>query len=192
MTQNQATFACIAVLFTLPIAVLAGRYLRSRGPVWFRIHMIFNSITTFLIILVFGLGMGSVATQDTTTAFEGSSSDLHHKVGLSVFILVMIQASLGIIAHKFETGHITRKIHIPLGIVTVAGLYWQTWEGMHNEWAETSVMMTTTPMAVQVLFWVLVGAATSAYVLAAGNAGLDLWKVRPGVVEENRKVENAN
>jgi hypothetical protein len=185
---KPATFACIAVLFTLPIAVLAGRYLRSRGPVWFRIHMIFNSITTFLIILVFGLGMGSVATQATTTSFEGSGSDLHHKVGLTVFILVLIQATLGIIAHNFNTGHITRTIHISLGIITVAGLYWQTWEGMLNEWPETSVIMTTTPMAVQVLFWVFVGGAILAYVLAAGHAALGLLapreKIHSGVVEK--------
>jgi len=170
----HATFACIAVLFTLPIALLAGRYLRSRGPVWCRIHMIFNSITVFLIVLVFGLGMASVSTQGLGTSFEGSNSDLHHQVGLAVFILVLIQAILGFVAHSLHMGHMTRKIHIPLGIVTAAGLYWQTWEGMHNEWTEMSVIMTSTPASVQVLFWVFFLVAVSAYMLAAGQAMLDL------------------
>ena len=172
--KSSATFACIAVLFTLPIALLAGRYLRSRGPVWCRIHMIFNSITVFLIVLVFGLGMASVSTQGLGTSFEGPNSDLHHKVGLSVFILVLIQAILGVTAHHFEMGHLTRRIHTPLGIITAAGLYWQTWEGMHNEWTEMSVIMTSTPLSVQVLFWVFFLIAVSAYMLAAGQAVLGL------------------
>ena len=135
--------------------------------------MIFNSITAFLIVLVFGLGMASVSTQGLGTSFSGSNSDLHHKVGLSVFILVLIQTILGFIAHSFNLGHPTRKIHIPLGIVTAAGLYWQTWEGMHNEWTEMSVIMTSTPTSVQVLFWVFFLVAVSAYMLAVGQATLD-------------------
>jgi hypothetical protein len=136
--------------------------------------MMFNSITVSLIVLVFALGMASVYTQGAGTSFEGSNSDLHHKVGLAVFILVLIQAILGVIAHNFNKGHFTRKFHIPLGIITAAGLYWQTWEGMHNEWTEMSVIMTSTPSSVQVLFWVFFLGAVSAYVLAAGQAMLDL------------------
>ena len=135
--------------------------------------MTFTAITVFLIVLVFGFGMASVSTQGLGTSFEGSNSDLHHKVGLAVFILVLIQAILGITAHNFNKGHLTRKFHIPLGIITAAGLYWQTWEGMHNEWAEMSVIMTSTPMSVQVLFWVFFLLAVSAYMLAAGQATLD-------------------
>ena len=136
--------------------------------------MIFTSITVFLIVLVFGFGMASVSTQGLGTSFEGSNSDLHHKVGLSVFILVLIQAILGITAHHYNTGHLTRKIHIPLGIITAAGLYWQTWEGMHNEWTEMSVIMTSTPASVQILFWAFFLVVVSAYMLAAGQAALGL------------------
>ena len=117
--------------------------------------------------------MASVSTQGLGTSFSGSNSDLHHKVGLSVFILVLLQALLGVTAHNFNREHLTRKIHIPLGIITAAGLYWQTWEGMHNEWTEMSVIMTSTPLSVQVLFWVLFLLGVSAYVLAGGQAILD-------------------
>ena len=79
------------------------------------------------------------------------------------------------ITHNFYRGHLTRKINIPqaLGIITAAGLYWQAWEGMHNEWTEMSVIMTTTPSSVQVLFWVFFLVAVSAYMLAAGQATLE-------------------
>jgi hypothetical protein len=107
--------------------------------------------------------MGSVAIQGMCTSFTGPNSDLHHQVGLAVFILVLIQTVLGLIAHNFETGHLSRKIHIPFGILTVSGLYWQTWEGLHNEWAEMSVIMTVTPLSVQVLFWIFFLVAVTAY-----------------------------
>ena len=132
------------------------------------------------MVLVFGFGMAAVSTQGLGTSFEGSNSDLHHKVGLSVFILLLIQATLGIIAHNFNKGHLTRMIHIPLGIITAAGLYWQTWEGMHNEWTEMSVIMTDTPQSVQVLFWVFFLGAVSAYMLAAGQAILN-WLANTAV-----------
>jgi hypothetical protein len=135
--------------------------------------VIFTSITTFFIILVFGLGIASVATEGEGTSFGGEDSDLHHQVGLAIFILVLLQTILGIFAHNFNVGHLTRKIHIPLGIITAAGLYWQTWEGMHNEWPQMSVTMTTTPTVVQVLFWVFFLLAVSAYTLSAGQVILD-------------------
>jgi hypothetical protein len=136
--------------------------------------MVFNTITTFLIVLVFGLGMAAVSTQHLGTSFEGYNSDLHHKVGLSVFTLFLIQVILGITAHNFKPGNVIRKIHIPLGIITAAGLYWQVWEGMHNEWTEMSVIMTVTPTSVQVLFWVFFLGAVAAYGLAAGQETLAL------------------
>jgi hypothetical protein len=86
-----AVFACIAALGTIPAALLIGRYCRS-DPKWCRYHIILNSITTFLIVLVFGLGMGAVASQDLGTQFNGPYSDLHHKGGLGAFSL----PSLGI------------------------------------------------------------------------------------------------
>ena len=159
--------------------------------------MIFNSITTFLILLVFVLGVGAVVSTGTTptTEFSGQSSDLHHRLGLSIFLLVMIQASLGVIAHNFNAGHITRKIHITVGIITVAGLYWQVWEGLNNEWAEASVIQTSTPLAVKILFWIFIGISLSAYLLAAGQATLQLFAESPAtdsVLVEKNKLEEGS
>ena len=44
---------------------------------------------------------------------------------------------------------------------------------MHNEWTEMSVIMTSTPLSVQVLYWVFFLVAVSAYMLSAGQAIMD-------------------
>ena len=84
-------------------------------------HMTFTTITVFLIFLAFGLGMASVSTQALGTSFGGSNSNQHNKVVL-------------VVAHSFSFGHLTRKIHIPLGIITASCWIIQVWEGVHNEW----------------------------------------------------------
>ncbi|GBE83731.1 hypothetical protein SCP_0507870 [Sparassis crispa] len=167
----HALFACIAVLFTMPIALLAARYLRH-GPRWFRIHVIFNGITTFLVILVFGLGMGAVSTQNLGTQFNGPYSDLHHKLGLTIFILVLAQTILGIFSHYYPGGHISRRVHVAFGTIVAAGMIWETWEGLHNEWAEMSVSMTVTPQGVQIVFWAVFMVLAIAYGAAVGQVAL--------------------
>ena len=82
-----AVFACIAVLFVLPASILTARYLRSKRY-WFRVHLILNLVAIVLIILVFGLGVAAVMTADLGTQFNGPNSDIHHKVGLALFILI--------------------------------------------------------------------------------------------------------
>lgn len=156
----------------MPIALLAGRYLRS-DPRWFRIHAIFNTVTTLLIILVFGLGMGAVGSLDLGTQFNGPYSDLHHKLGLFVFIIVLVQAILGVAAHGTTRKHFLRRLHVPFGILVAGFLYWETWEGMHNEWAEMSTSLTVTPQGVQVVFWVLFLISVTAYLVAVGQVALD-------------------
>jgi len=168
----HALFACIAVLFTLPIALLAGRYLRG-GSRWFKVHVIFNTATTLLIILVFGLGMGAVASQDQGTQFNGPNSDLHHKVGLAVFLITLVQSLLGVVSHYFPARHISRRVHVGFGLIVSAGMYWETWEGLHNEWAEMSVSMTVVPASVQILFWVFFLLPAVAWGIAVGQKALN-------------------
>jgi hypothetical protein len=166
-----ALFACIAALFTLPAALLAGRYLRSSKR-WFKFHVIFNTATVLLIILVFGLGMGAVSASGLGRQFAGPYSDLHHKVGATVLSTVLMQAIIGVAAHYTHLGSFLRRLHVPFGIIVAAGVYWNTWEGMHNEWIEMSTAGTQTPEAVQIIFWVLFLISATAYGLAVGDSVL--------------------
>lgn len=187
----HALFACIATLFILPVALLAGRYRRRDG--WFKIHVLFNGITIFLVILVFGLGMGAVKSVGLGTQFSGVYSDLHHKVGLSLFLLVILQGILGVAAHKRPSDHFLRRLHVPVGVLTAAGLVWQTWEGMHNEWAEMSTSMTVTPEGVQIIFWVVFMVSAVAYAVAVGQATLrTIWGQGMGQSERCTDIEVEN
>lgn len=173
-----AFFACFAVLFTLPVALLSGRYLRHHNN-WFKVHIIFNTITTLLVILVFGLGMGSVHASHLGMQFAGEYSDLHHKVGAAVLSIVLMQSIIGFAAHYTRPGSFLRRLHIPFGIIAAAGLYWNTWEGMHNEWPEMSVAQTYTPNGVQVVFWVLFLISATAYGIGVGTAVLNNMAAKP-------------
>ena len=184
-------FACIAVLFTLPIALLAGRYLRA-GDKWFKVHVIFNTITVLLIILVFGLGMGAVQASHLGNQFAGPYSDLHHKVGATVLSITLMQAIIGVMAHYSRGGSFLRRLHVPFGIIVAAGMYWNTWEGMHNEWAAMSTSMTVTPQAVQIVFWVLFLVSATAYAAAVGTTVLDGLKISPSVPQTVEVASDEN
>jgi hypothetical protein len=158
-------FACIATLFTLPVALLVGRY-RHIGVIWFKIHVLFSGITIFLVIVVFGLGIGAVSSARLGTQFSGTHSDLHHRVGLIIFVLFALQGIMGIIAHKTPSGDLLRRIHVLIGIFAVAGLLGETWEGIHVEWTEKSTSKTVTPQLVQVIFWLFVLVWATLYTVA--------------------------
>ena len=162
---KQAVFACIATLFTLPVALLVGRY-RHIDVIWLKIHTLFNGITIFLIIVVFGLGTGAVSNARLGTQFSGLNSDLHHRIGLIVFVLFALQGILGIIAHKTPNGDLLRRVHVLTGIFAAAGLLGETWEGLHVEWAEKSTSKTSTPQLVQLIFWLSVLVWATLYTVA--------------------------
>ncbi|KIM73573.1 hypothetical protein PILCRDRAFT_15152 [Piloderma croceum F 1598] len=167
----HAVFACIATLFTLPIALLVGRY-RHTGAIWFKIHALFTGITIFLVVVVFVLGIGAVSSTHLGTQFSGIHSDLHHRVGLIVFVLFALQGILGIVAHKTPSGDLLRRVHVLTGIFAVAGLLGETWEGMHVEWADKSTSKTVTPQLVQLIFWVFVLVWATLYTVAFVQAVL--------------------
>ena len=188
--QIPALFACIAALFTLPIALLAARFYR-KDPRWFKIHAIFNTITTLLIILVFGLGMGAVQASQLGMQFAGPNSDLHHKVGAAVLSVTLMQTIIGTAAHYTKAGSFLRLLHIPLGLITAAGIYWNTWEGMHNEWAEMSVAGTVTPQGVQIVFWILFVISVTVYGCGAGEAALKYVIREERIQEKTRSMETS-
>jgi hypothetical protein len=177
---NLAVFACIAVLFVMPAALLTGRYFRHDNR-WFKIHATLNTITVLLIILVFGLGMGAVHASGLGLQFAGQYSDLHHKVGATVLATTLMQAIIGVAAHYTKAGSFLRRLHIPFGVIVAAGMYWNVWEGMHNEWVEMSTSQTVTPEGVQILFWVIFLISAAAYTINVGQATLNYVSEVPAV-----------
>lgn len=100
-----AAFACIAVLITLPIALLTARLFRN-NPSWIRTHLFLNTATAILLIVAFALGVASilVGSDDGDVQLTGDEADVHHTLGLAVFVLFMVQVVIGFVAHYWKRG----------------------------------------------------------------------------------------
>lgn len=96
---GHAILACIATLRTIPAALLFGRYCYS-NPNWIVWHIGLNAATTLLIILVFATGMISVASADLGTQFKGPNSAFDHKARMDVFVVVLLETLLGVLAER--------------------------------------------------------------------------------------------
>jgi hypothetical protein len=71
-------------------------------------------------------------------------------------------------------------------------MYWQTWQGLHVEWAQMSDAMSVVPEGLQVLFWGIVGVQVGVYAVQLGNRGMRGWEEgRVGEVEKEKLLEEA-
>jgi hypothetical protein len=126
--------------------------------------------------------MGAVATADEGIQFSGEGADLHHQLGLAIFIIVLLQAFLGAVAHYFKSrssisidfAKAKKKsplqlAHIILGVTTVGLLYWLIWNGLQIEWVGMSTSGSATPQSVQIIFWLFVLFPLTKYSLTVGN-----------------------
>jgi len=168
----HATTAGVAVLITMPAALLIGRYLRTWRH-WNLAHAGLNFLTVVLIIITFALG--NAALKDPNQ-YTGSHSDVHHKLGLAVFLIVVVQG-IGGIGAKLLTSlpsynyvtfnskrHMLRYIHIALGIISAGLLYAQFYTG-YQEWNNTSNSQTHVPRGFIIAFWVLFAVEVFFYLL---------------------------
>lgn len=125
--STVAIFGSLAALITAPAAILVARYFRF-WRYWSAIHIALNALTASLIVITFALG--NAALRDANQ-YSGPSADLHHQLGLSIFIITMVQTILGIGAaftrHPSSNAvtlqkkrHPLRFIHIAFGIATAA------------------------------------------------------------------------
>lgn len=169
----HAIFASIAVLGTAPAAILLGRYLRHNSR-WFAYHRLLNIATVLLIILAFGLGTAAVNSQGAGTQFSGPQHDLHHDLGLTMFLLVLLEGLLGVVAHSvkpFRTileKSIVRWGHIIFGIIVMGLLITESWVGF-DEWNSMQSTGTYTPDGVRYIFVLIASAEVAAYLYPAGR-----------------------
>lgn len=119
-----------------------------------------------------------------------SSSSLVRRLGLALLILVLVQALLGLGAHFTRPTRLTssrpslrapvtappvkpprtfgvpRIVHILLGLVTLALGWTQVANGLYVEWDENLSAVGEVPLAVKVVFWVLIGLWVASYLAA--------------------------
>lgn len=105
-----------------------------------------------------------------------------------MFILVLLQATLGLIGHRTQRTRLTssrpsfgsyttsprrpsfpfvRLSHVLLGLITLGLGYWQIETGLSDdgEW-NTMAENGKVPKSVQIIFWILLGVEVAAYVVA--------------------------
>ncbi|KAK9893770.1 hypothetical protein P389DRAFT_212895 [Cystobasidium minutum MCA 4210] len=167
----HAILGSLAALVTAPTAILVARYFRSWRH-WNSVHLALNAFTAIFIVIAFALA--NVAVGDPHE-YSGDGADLHHQLGLAIFIITLVQTILGIGVRFTKSppfNYVTlqpkrnaiRYIHIAFGIATAAILYVQVYTGF-DEWDQASASQTTVPRGVTIVFWVLFSIEVFAYVV---------------------------
>ncbi|KAE8223386.1 hypothetical protein CF319_g3577 [Tilletia indica] len=120
----------IAWMGLVPAGILIGRYGRTLLPnSWFKVHRAVQTSAVLFIVAGFALGVSAVK-KDGLPHFDNT----HKRLGLAMFILVLIQASWGQIGHLIFRSTAIRLQnfgHILLGVVLFFGLsLWQVRSGL--------------------------------------------------------------
>ncbi|KAJ3716393.1 hypothetical protein EV361DRAFT_910527 [Lentinula raphanica] len=173
----HAVFASLAALITAPAAILVARYFRSRTW-WFKAHIILQIVTVAFTILLFVLSTVAVASGGHGTQFVGPKKDPHHDLGLSIVILLWVEAIFGVAAHYTHTAHSVtegtfptikakksplRHLHAWYGIF-VAGLLYAGIKTGIDEWNMVADSGTLVPRGIEITFWVIFALEIAAYV----------------------------
>ncbi|GAA5994551.1 cytochrome b561 domain-containing protein [Rhodotorula paludigena] len=198
----HATLGSLALLIFTPSAILLARLGRDSFR-WFPPHWMLNLFSTVLVIVTFALGVKYGG---------GEFDDFHKRLGLALFLLVLVQALLGFLAHRTMPTLLTsscpsfrsapadpahpRRIRTPLprishilvGLVTVALGWTQLASGIDGEWQSGSDAQSAVPRGVWIVFWALVALWIAAY-LAAWVWGVVGKKGARAAQQERRAIE---
>ncbi|KAF9258845.1 hypothetical protein L218DRAFT_708508 [Marasmius fiardii PR-910] len=182
-TRHEKLFLAhgvVSVLGTLvffPLGALIARYLRTFTVAWFPSHwavqlsgeeLFTEDLTrsvltkdamakgTVFLIVGFALGIQGV-TEMGGSHFSGT----HQRIGITVFVLAILQCVLGWFIHKFKIGKPFQRppqnyVHAILGLLILALSFYQFYSGYNEEWPEVSG--ENRPNGIHVLFivWAVV------------------------------------
>jgi hypothetical protein len=149
----------LAFLFFLPAGALLGRLGRTYTRSWFIGHSVLQGwICGPLILSGFIIAVVAVESKGID-----HFSTTHKKVGLALFILYVIQASLGTIIHFFKpkpskASHPALRrppqnyLHAILGLTILGISFWQIRTGFDIEWSTTQDMDKFGPAVYR--FWI--------------------------------------
>ena len=135
----------ISFLVLLPAGALLARWLRTFSHHWFKGHWIIQFyITGPLIVTGIGLGIGAVSKVGAPHL-----DDDHKKWGIAIFVLYIVQCSLGGIIHFIKpkqkvdpttglplprTRPPQNYSHAVLGLAIIALAFYQVHSGYKDEW----------------------------------------------------------
>ncbi|KAJ7611977.1 hypothetical protein DFH06DRAFT_1484988 [Mycena polygramma] len=126
-------FCCvIAFALFLPGGALLARYLRTFKPWWYSLHWIVQ--LTAGVFIVIGVALGVVANHESQTALDN-----HKRTGVALFVLYILQCSIGAVVHFFKASDAKRRpvqnyFHGLLGVIVIAMGMYQIRTGYNVEW----------------------------------------------------------
>lgn len=105
---GHGVLAAITFLFIVPTAITVACFYHANPRLALRIHIALQTLTVILVTIVFILGWFAVGP-------ERSLTNPHHIIGLTIYVLILIQAIGGWLIKKIEKGKI--RYHIPLKLM---------------------------------------------------------------------------
>lgn len=153
----------VAWFILVPAAILIGRFGRTFFT-WFPVHRNIQ-IVAFLFVLI-GIVL-IIAEVGSGEHFEST----HAKVGLAVFILMFVQSVLGAVGHKFKRFHVSRIVHVVLGLGVTVLAVWNSTTGL-------SLWQWGVPRWAGWILWIWAGVLAIAYLAGLALLPRDLREWR--------------
>jgi len=105
--KGHGVVAVITFLFIVPAAILIAQFY-ARNPLWaLKMHIYLQILTVALSTVVFTLGWFAVGP-------ERSLTNPHHGIGLTIYVLILVQAIGGWWIHKRAKKKIPKKLPVKL------------------------------------------------------------------------------
>jgi hypothetical protein len=133
-----------------------------KGPLWFKLHRIFNATAFALTIAVFAIGV-TVTSKGDGVHFSNS----HERMGLAMFILVTVQVVGGVLRPHLPTPNSGEKKttvrkgwefgHRLAGVALLACGFWQMDSGIKLYANKFNGVGTIEEEAVTTAYWVWIG-----------------------------------
>lgn len=154
MIKAHAILFGLAFLVFLPLGALVARLSRTWNPFWFKAHWIIQFYIAGPMILAAFITVILAVKKHRT----GHFNDMHKKTGLALFILYVVQATLGAFIHFVKNPKRQRRppqnyLHAALGLGIVGLALYQVHLGYKTEWP-VYVGIGPAPSGVQVA-WIV-------------------------------------
>jgi hypothetical protein len=103
--RGHGIVAAITFMLVLPAAIMIARFYHRSPALALRLHIWLQILTVALTTVVFILGWVAVGPARSLT-------NPHHGIGLTIYVLILVQAIGGCIIHRREKGK--QRYRIPL------------------------------------------------------------------------------
>lgn len=103
--RGHGVIGAIVFLLLVPAAIVIAKFYDRNPRLALRLHIWLQIITVFLVTAVFALGWLAVGPARSLT-------NPHHGIGLTLYVLILLQVIGGALIHRTEKGR--DRLRIPL------------------------------------------------------------------------------